>query len=68
MFTGHSLGAAVSTIAAVEYSKQRPGKVDNVTFGSPLVGNHLFKEEFKKQRIELARRYVNGRDPVPKSP
>lgn len=58
--TGHSLGAALATLAADRY-----GEVQGVyTFGSPRVGNLRFKESY----LNRAYRLVNGSDIVTKIP
>ena len=58
--TGHSLGAALATLAADRY-----GEVQGVyTFGSPRVGNLRFKESYSTR----AYRFVNGGDIVTKIP
>lgn len=55
-FTGHSLGAAIVTIAAARY---REG-AGLYTFGSPRVGNRAFTEAVRLPTI----RCINSRDPV----
>jgi triacylglycerol lipase len=55
-YAGHSLGAALATLAA---SKRPPAAV--YTFGSPRVGNDLFVDSLGDQPIY---RVVNGRDAV----
>jgi pimeloyl-ACP methyl ester carboxylesterase len=58
--TGHSLGAALATLAA-----DRFGAVRGVyTFGSPRVGNRRFKETYRIR----AYRFVNGNDIVARVP
>ena len=58
--TGHSLGAALATLAADRY-----GEVQGVyTFGSPRVGNRRFKENYSIR----AYRFVNGNDMVARVP
>jgi hypothetical protein len=58
--TGHSLGAALATLAADRY-----GEVQGVyTFGSPRVGNLRFKESYSNRAYRL----VNGSDIVTKLP
>ncbi len=58
--TGHSLGAALATLAADRY-----GEVQGVyTFGSPRVGNLRFKESYSNRAYRL----VNGSDIVTKIP
>lgn len=69
-FTGHSLGAAVATIAAMDARLHGRSVRKVYTFGSPLVGNIAFANTFN----ELARdegvdppswRVVHHHDPVP---
>lgn len=58
--TGHSLGAALATLCAGRY-----GNVQGVyTFGSPRVGNEVFKENF---HLKLYR-FVNNDDIVTRVP
>ncbi|MBJ7308872.1 lipase family protein [Rugamonas sp. CCM 8940] len=57
-FTGHSLGAALATLAA---SRAGRGDARLVTFGSPRVGDHEFAATFQPQQVE---RYVNCCDVV----
>ncbi len=65
IFTGHSLGAALATIAAFRHPY--PAYVKSlVTFGSPRVGDLAFKHELER-RIKITR-YVHGSDGVPNVP
>jgi len=58
--TGHSLGAALATLAADRY-----GNVQGLyTYGSPRVGDRNFKEDFNVN----AYRFVNNSDIVTKVP
>jgi predicted lipase len=58
--TGHSLGAALATLAA-----DRFGEAQGVyTFGSPRVGNRRFKENYSVRTY----RFVNGNDLVARVP
>ena len=55
-FTGHSLGAALATLAAARY-----GRADGVyTFGSPRVGDAIFRDHYPAPIY----RVVNGHDVV----
>jgi len=59
-FTGHSLGAALATLAADRY-----GNVQGLyTFGSPRVGDQDFKEDFQVNTY----RFVNNSDIVTRVP
>ncbi len=59
-FTGHSLGAALATLAA-----DRHGRGQGLyTFGSPRVGNREFRERFDTP----AYRFVNNNDAVTELP
>jgi triacylglycerol lipase len=58
--TGHSLGAALATLSAGRY-----GSAQGIyTFGSPRVGNEVFKEKFDVKIYRI----VNNDDIVPKVP
>jgi hypothetical protein len=54
--TGHSLGAAMATIMAASEAR-----TELVTFGSPLVGNRTFADQFARRAV---RRYVDCTDMV----
>jgi hypothetical protein len=43
-FTGHSLGAAVSTLAGLQFFDMAPGGIVVYTFASPRVGNIMFSK------------------------
>jgi pimeloyl-ACP methyl ester carboxylesterase len=60
-FTGHSLGAALATLAAARFGSVR----GLYTFGSPLVGDAAFKDGF---RIKSAFRIVHHNDIVTRVP
>ena len=57
--TGHSLGAAMATIAGMRYPFE-----EVVTFGEPRVGSGIERAFLAKRHV----RYVNGDDPVTKVP
>ena len=62
-FTGHSLGGALATIAAYDFSKNIFREYDFkyvcYTFGSPRVGDQAFKDEFNR-KIDQCYRVVNN--------
>ncbi len=71
--TGHSLGAALSTIAAFYLScdPDIPKPVSNVNFASPRVGNHVFlnASQFLERTSQLRLlRSVNENDTVTVAP
>ncbi|MEM7553726.1 MAG: hypothetical protein AAF378_06440 [Cyanobacteria bacterium P01_A01_bin.84] len=64
-FTGHSLGAALATLAAYRYSNFN----GLYTFGSPLVGDVIFQGNFRKKGFdEKTYRFVNNNDIVTRIP
>ena len=64
VFTGHSLGAAVSTVAGHHFSAVYPSvQVEVWTFGSPKVGNKTFVKEFKSRIHKSVRIYARD-DPI----
>lgn len=68
LFTGHSLGAAVATLAAVDLAA-RPmaptGGVSLYTFGSPRVGNAAFASWANELLGENSTRMTRQQDVVP---
>lgn len=66
--TGHSLGAALATLAALDIRLNVPGKnVRCFTFGSPKVGNKAFVESYNS-RVPETFRFVNRSDLIPSLP
>ncbi len=66
--TGHSLGGALATLAALDIEYNLPDKdISCYTFGSPKVGNKYFTESYNK-RVPKTFRFVNGSDTVPNIP
>lgn len=61
-FTGHSLGAALATLAADRFGAGKAGGL--YTFGSPRVGDDIFKANFASPCY----RFVNNTDVVPHVP
>jgi len=69
-FVGHSLGAAVATIALVDLQYNNILKLPNpqlFTFGEPRTGNYLWAS-FVSYWTVSSNRVVHGRDPVPHLP
>ena len=66
-FTGHSLGAALATLAACRYEESgRDRRVQGLyTFGSPRVGDRAFAEAFS---VSNHHRFVNNNDIVTRVP
>ena len=62
---GHSMGAAVSSIAAFKLAQSK-FKVKLFTFGSPQVGNTHFKD-MMSNLVPLSWRFVNSNDMVVRS-
>lgn len=66
--TGHSLGAALATLCAIDIQYNLSDKqVSAYTFGSPRVGNADFAK-FYSQHISQTFRFVNAVDIVPTLP
>lgn len=61
-FTGHSLGAALATLAAFRY--QGPGPCWVYAFGSPRVGNEMFCTQLEMKCPNRLHRFVNSQDVV----
>ena len=72
-FCGHSLGAALATLAAAEYvlkDNNKDGGVVNgiYTIGQPRVGNNEFAEAFDAVLGDKCFRFVNNNDVVTHNP
>ena len=65
--TGHSLGAALATIAAVDLAEAQDRPVTLVTFGSPRVGSPAFVQ-LARQRLQQSWLVTQRGDPVPYLP
>ncbi|XP_038876919.1 phospholipase A(1) DAD1, chloroplastic [Benincasa hispida] len=68
--TGHSLGAALATLAAYdikEYFKRSAPVVTVMSFGGPRVGNRKFRQRLEKQGTKVLR-IVNSEDVITKLP
>lgn len=67
VFTGHSMGAAIATVASLGTKLKFPGSiVKNINFGSPRVGGIRFAFNYKK--VDETYRFTYGRDLVPHVP
>ncbi|KAJ3327929.1 hypothetical protein HDU76_010874 [Blyttiomyces sp. JEL0837] len=70
-FTGHSLGAAVTVLAAIHLSDKGlvdPGMVDIATSGQPRIGNLEFARFVDNRGFRSVVRVVNANDIVPHLP
>jgi hypothetical protein len=66
--TGHSLGGALSLLAAWLFFRKTMMPHQVYTFGGPMVGNKVVAEAFDREFGNKISRYVNGPDPVPLLP
>lgn len=65
---GHSYGAALATLCAVDIQYNHPSKdIEVALFGAPRVGNKAFQKSFDK-RVYKTLRVENGNDIVTKVP
>jgi predicted lipase len=71
VITGHSLGGSLSIIASIclyinfhSYLKDDKLKLENITFGSPKVGNNEFSKLYK-DLINNNTHYFHNSDPIP---
>jgi triacylglycerol lipase len=68
-FCGHSLGAALATLAVAEYVGNEGGRINGLyTIGQPRVGNSKFAGEFDSKVGKSCFRFVNNNDVVPQLP
>eukprot|EP00049_Salpingoeca_infusionum_P017774 m.354300 g.354300 ORF g.354300 m.354300 type:complete len:321 (+) comp16974_c0_seq1:132-1094(+) len=69
LVAGHSLGAAIAAICALDLNILHPTIPINLyTFGLPRVGNAQFVQFFKAQNIQNYYRFVHNKDIVPHLP
>jgi hypothetical protein len=66
--TGHSLGAATSSLASFDLSKQGWKVVESYDFGKPRVGDARFVEQFNELMSGRSWRVTRKEDPVPNMP
>ncbi len=66
--TGHSLGGALATHAAVQLVSQGINVEALYTYGSPRVGDNKFSTWFDALVKSVKVRVSHGRDPVPHLP
>jgi hypothetical protein len=68
--TGHSLGAALATLAAERAARDGHFKVQGVyPFGSPRLGDDQFREKYAALGLDaITFRVINNQDVVPKIP
>lgn len=70
LFTGHSLGGALATLAAADFQVHYDfpvGKITCMTYGAPKVGNANFTRLFN-QLVPNAFRIVNDKDVIARLP
>jgi triacylglycerol lipase len=68
-FCGHSLGAALATLAVAEYVGNEGGRISGLyTIGQPRVGNSKFAGEFDSKVGKSCFRFVHNNDVVPQLP
>ncbi|KXN74483.1 alpha/beta-hydrolase [Conidiobolus coronatus NRRL 28638] len=63
VFTGHSLGGAIATLAAAKLAEERAiewSDIQLITFGQPRVGNSRFADYLNSKPIESARVTTKG--------
>jgi len=66
-FVGHSLGAALSSLAAIDYSYSNPGvSIVSYNYGCPRIGNSGFAQAYSS--LVPTFRVINQRDIVPHLP
>ena len=67
-FTGHSLGAALATLAVTELRKNARPVYGLYTFGQPRVGDSEFERMFNMDFKSMCFRYANNNDVVTRVP
>jgi triacylglycerol lipase len=67
-FTGHSLGAALSTIMTASCANAGLQIAGHYNFGSPRVGDSSFANFYNERCASVTFRFVNNNDIVPRVP
>jgi len=67
-FTGHSLGAALATLAVASCHAEGLAVSGHYNFGSPRVGDSSFATIYDQQSMPITFRFVNNNDIVPRVP
>jgi triacylglycerol lipase len=67
-FTGHSMGAAVATLAVERLHAKGQTIHSLYTFGSPRVGDSAFSKHFNQALKSRTFRFVNGNDLITRMP
>jgi hypothetical protein len=65
--TGHSLGAALATLASMSLVKAGIPVAQMIHFGSPRVGNENFAK-FVDNKLPMVMRHTHNKDIVPHNP
>jgi len=65
--TGHSLGAALSSMAGLDFAEQYGAKISQWSYGSPRIGDETFTKYFHS-KMQTVWRTVNQADIVPHYP
>eukprot|EP00300_Choanocystis_sp_HF-7_P042018 c8791_g1_i2.p1 GENE.c8791_g1_i2~~c8791_g1_i2.p1 ORF type:complete len:198 (+),score=39.97 c8791_g1_i2:24-596(+) len=70
VFTGHSLGGALATLAAIDFRLAYPDalRISMVNFGSPRVGNHAFAQIYQTYLPTDVYRFVYDNDIITATP
>lgn len=68
LFTGHSLGGALATVAAISAVSEGVNVAGVYTFGQPRVGNSVWAKAYDQALKNKTWRLVNRQDPVPRMP
>ena len=67
--TGHSLGAALATLAAAKFTLEEQIAIQGIyTFGSPRVGDTTFAEAYDAKLKDITFRFRNNNDVVTRVP